>query len=141
METLESVVYVSSATKLLSPQEIAHLLTHARDYNKAHQITGMLIYIGGNFMQYLEGPSDKLDIIYKIILDDHRHKGVIELIRKTITAREFSGWSMAYNTKDADGHTGSIEEKQLITSILSPIEARPGAAQILLHNFWAKNRP
>ena len=55
---LDSLVYVSSAVKLLRPEEIEYLLTRARERNEEYGITGVLLYIGGNFMQYIEGPAD-----------------------------------------------------------------------------------
>jgi hypothetical protein len=50
-----ALVYVSSATKPFSPDELSELLAQARVDNAALGITGMLLYSNGNFMQVLEG--------------------------------------------------------------------------------------
>lgn len=44
---LDSLVYVSSAVKLLSPEEIEYMLTRARERNEEYGITGVLLYIRG----------------------------------------------------------------------------------------------
>jgi hypothetical protein len=84
---LDSLVYVSSAVRLLSLDEISDLLKRARERNKEYGITGVLLYIGGNFMQYIEGPKDNLDVIYKIIREDEQHTGLIMVSREAIENR------------------------------------------------------
>ena len=56
---LESLVYVSSAVRLLNLEEIGYLLRRARERNTEYGITGVLLYVGGNFMQYIEASKKK----------------------------------------------------------------------------------
>jgi hypothetical protein len=95
---LDSLVCVSSPMKLLSPEEIEYLLTRGRERNEEYSITGVQLYIGGNFMQYIEGTAGNLDVIYKIIREDKQYSGIILVTRETIEEREFGDWSMAYDT-------------------------------------------
>ena len=111
---LDSLVYVSSAVKLLTPEEIEYLLTRARERNKKYDITGILLYIGGNFMQYIEGPSDNLEVIFKIIREDKQHSGIILVTREAIEEREFGDWSMAYDTRDIQDYVGAPGDKVLL---------------------------
>jgi hypothetical protein len=136
---LDSLVYVSSAVRLLSLDEIAYLLKRARERNKEYGITGVLLYIGGNFMQYIEGPKDNLDIIYKIIRKDEQHTGLILVSREAIVSRQFGDWSMAYQTKDVEGYVGSPSERQLIEMILELPDDNPSTARIVLHSFWDRS--
>ena len=136
---LDSLVYVSSAVKLLSPEEIEYLLTRARERNEEYGITGVLLYIGGNFMQYIEGPADNLEVIYKIIREDKQHSGIILVTRETIEEREFGDWSMAYDTKDAQGYVGSQDEKALFERNLELPVTNPSTARIVLHSFWNRS--
>ena len=133
---LDSLVYVSSAVRLLSLEEIGYLLKRARERNKEYGITGVLLYIGGNFMQYIEGPKDNLDIIYKIIREDDQHTGLILVSREAIESRQFADWSMAYQTKDVEGYVGSPSERRLIEMILELPNDNPSTARIVLHGFW-----
>ena len=96
---LESIVYVSSATRLLSLDEIQHLLSRSRDRNLQHGVTGVLLYVGGNFMQYIEGPAAGLNVIYRIIQQDELHSGIIEVSREAVEQRQFGDWSMALREK------------------------------------------
>jgi len=136
---LDSLVYVSSAVKLLRPEEIEYLLTRARERNEEYGITGVLLYIGGNFMQYIEGPVGNLELIYKIIREDKQHSGIILVTRETIEEREFGDWSMAYDTKDAQGYVGSQDEKALFERNLELPVTNPSTARIVLHSFWNRS--
>jgi len=136
---LDSLVYVSSAVRLLDVEEISYLLKRARERNKEYGITGVLLYIGGNFMQYIEGPKDNLDIIYKIICEDKQHAGIIMVSRETIEDRQFGDWSMAFQTKDFEGYVGSPSERKLIDMILELPDNNPSAVRIVLHSFWGRS--
>ena len=133
---LDSLVYVSSAVRLLSPAEIEYLLERARERNKEYGITGVLLYIGGNFMQYIEGPKENLDIIFKIITEDEQHTGIILISREAIECRQFGDWSMAYQTRDVQGYVGSPEERRLIEKNLELPDDNPSTARIVLNSFW-----
>ena len=136
---IESLVYVSSATKLLNYEETMYLLKRARERNKEYGITGVLLYIDGNFMQYIEGPKDNLDIIYKIICDDKQHTGIILVSQETIEDRQFGDWAMAFQTKDFEGVVGSPGERTLIDMVLNLPGTNPSEARILLHSFWCRS--
>ena len=137
---LSSLVYVSSAVRPLSLEEISYLLQRARERNKEYDITGVLLYISNNFMQYLEGPKDNLDIIYKIIEEDDQHSGVILIDREAIESRQFGDWSMAYHTTDVEGYVGSPSERKLIEMLLELPNGNPSTARIVLHSFWDRSR-
>jgi hypothetical protein len=136
---LESIVYVSSAVRLLNIEEIGHLLNRARERNKEYGVTGVLLYIGGNFMQYIEGPTANLDIIYSIIQRDENHTGLILVSRETIENRQFGDWSMGFQTKEFEGYVGSPSERKLIDMILELPNNNPSTARIVLHSFWDRS--
>ncbi len=100
-ESLQSLVYVSSATHLFGENELAQLLAHARARNHAAGITGLLLYCEGNFMQALEGPAQAVAEAFTRIGRDSRHHGVTQLSLHAIPGREFAGWDMAYNATTA----------------------------------------
>ena len=51
---------MSSAIIKLSEEELNAILVQARQYNIAHSITGILLYIDGDFLQVLEGKKEHL---------------------------------------------------------------------------------
>ena len=136
---LDSLVYVSSAVRLLSLGEIGHLLTRARERNQEYGITGVLLYIGGNFMQYLEGPKANLDVIYEIIREDEKHTGIILVSREAIQERQFGDWSMGFQTKEFEGYVGSPDERHLIEMILEFPDDNSSTARIVLYSFWKRS--
>ena len=49
------LIYVCSASKEMTEDELLRLLEYARARNLKQNVTGMLLYAGGNFFQALEG--------------------------------------------------------------------------------------
>jgi len=137
---LDSLVYVSSAVRLLNLEEISYLLNRARDRNKEYGITGVLLQIDGNYMQYLEGLKDNLDIIYNIIQEDEQHTGLILIAREAIEVRLFSDWPLAYYAMDGRDDVGSPDERQLIEKMKELPSDNPSTAQIVLKSFWNRGR-
>lgn len=135
---LESIVYVSSAVRLLSLEEISRILMRARERNEKSGVTGILLYIGGNFMQYLEGPGDSLDVIYAIIEQDPHHTGLIQISREAIDSRQFDHWSMAFQTREFEGYVGAPGESRAIDTVLAQASGDPSSAQIVLRSFWER---
>ena len=136
---LNSLVYVSSEVKPLGPEEISHLLNRARARNSEYDVTGVLLYISSNFMQYLEGPEESLDIIYKLIQEDDRHTGLILVDQEKIDSRQFGDWAMAYQTRDVEGYVGSPGERKLIEMLLDLPDENPSPARIVLNSFWNRS--
>ena len=110
---MEYIVYVSTAKRLLTELELVNLLNVARDKNKKYDITGMLLYCEGTFMQVIEGDKDSLSLIYSAIEQDTRHKNIIKLATGKIDKRKFPDWSMAFASvnpetlQDIEGYLSS----------------------------------
>jgi len=95
-ENLVSLVYVSSGTRQMDDSEILDILRASRNKNARLQITGMLLYKDGNFLQVLEGREEALSELMGYIERDNRHRGVITLLKKPLAQRQFPDWSMAF---------------------------------------------
>jgi hypothetical protein len=92
------IVYVSSAVRPFSSDELLALLKRARPRNTVAQVTGLLLYHDGNFMQCLEGPEPQVKATHERILNDPRHYGCITLIKAPATDRLFNDWSMGFRS-------------------------------------------
>jgi hypothetical protein len=138
MTDLQSLVYVSTAVRPLSRPEIDHLLERARARNAQEGVTGVLLYSHGNFMQYLEGPACGLAKVYEVIVADPQHRGIIELVREPIQAREFADWSMAFRSISAFGISNPVGLDAMFSAGLVPTRGTASAAYILLSKFWNK---
>jgi hypothetical protein len=97
---LISILYMSVASDSFGETDIAGLLEHARRRNAAFDVTGLLVYKEGRFMQLLEGPEPAVQDRYAAITHDPRHHDVSSRIREQITSRRFPDWSMAYQPLD-----------------------------------------
>ncbi|MCC8409966.1 BLUF domain-containing protein [Mucilaginibacter sp. UR6-1] len=97
-----NIIYLSTATTLLNDFELAEILSISRDNNVAKQLTGMLLYADGTFMQVLEGEKEEVMRTYHKILLDERHKNVIELAAGPLDTRNFPEWSMGFASVNAD---------------------------------------
>tara|TARA_R110002072_G_scaffold41085_3_gene115800 strand:- start:37416 stop:37820 length:405 start_codon:yes stop_codon:yes gene_type:complete len=87
---------VSRQSYILKDEDISTLLVTCRTKNMRNEITGMLIYFDGTFVQFLEGPKENIDPLFDIISKDKRHQDVILLIDGVSSKREFEDWSMAF---------------------------------------------
>ena len=99
-DQLIQLIYASSAYEQLSETELVEILEVSRRKNAERDITGLLLYRGGNFLQVLEGPASAVDALYQTIANDPRHKGIILIARKAITERDFPNWEMGFTNLD-----------------------------------------
>jgi hypothetical protein len=98
MVSLIQSIYTSASTVDFKEHEIPMLLEAARLKNTRLAVTGVLLYIGGNFFQVLEGESVDVSTLYGSILRDSRHARVREVSRRHIVARDFADWHLGFCT-------------------------------------------
>lgn len=113
---LLSIVYCSTATRPFSDEELASLLEQSRSNNEAQDVTGMLLYRGGEFIQILEGDKDAVENLMARIAEDPRHNDVRVLLEEPLHERRFAEWTMGYqplSTPDSatvDGYRDSFDD-------------------------------
>ena len=95
---LVELLYCSvSETPQLTNVDLDHILASARRRNLAENITGMLLYYRGEFVQILEGEKKSVENMYeKFIGPDPRHTALNKVHQNTISHRSFSEWSMGF---------------------------------------------
>jgi hypothetical protein len=93
---LIQLIYVSAALKLFAPAELRELLRLARIKNQRLDVTGMLLYHQGSFLQVLEGPAAAVNPLLETIGEDQRHHKLMLLLRREIEARNFADWKMGF---------------------------------------------
>lgn len=89
------LIYTSYAT-FSEEIEMKTLLLQAREKNKKKDITGMLLYLNGIFIQLMEGNKSDVLSLYLDIRKDKRHKDVVMLKDGLIENRYFTNWSMGF---------------------------------------------
>ena len=95
-EGLLSILYTSNARAPFGDDDLAALLAQSRASNAARDLTGMLLYRGGRFVQVLEGPEPAVRDLLVTIRQDSRHSDMRVLIEQPIAHREFREWTMGY---------------------------------------------
>lgn len=136
---LISLVYVSLGTDNLTEADLRDILSKSRKNNRQHNITGMLLYRDGFFIQALEGEEEDVNALFDKIIGDKRHRNVVLVYKNAILMRTFGSWSMGFN-KITDNDVIEIEG---FTTFLEDPNAefftdQPSRAATLLDTF--KNR-
>ncbi len=87
--------YISVAEQSVDENELFSILESSCKNNAADNITGMLLFHGGQFLQVLEGPKSAVEACFARIRNDDRHLSVAKLLDEDLPARSFGQWSMA----------------------------------------------
>lgn len=140
---LIQLVYISAATQLHDDATLTDLMQSSSVRNKSVDITGMLLYCDGFFIQVLEGEESTVDTVFSRILKDLRHKDVITILRGPIDERSFAHWSMGFRilalgeTKAHPAYAPLFSEGFAVERFV----ARPGLAVELLSEFGRSSPP
>ncbi|MGD0961733.1 MAG: BLUF domain-containing protein [Methylomonas sp.] len=90
------LIYISSASKRFSEDELVDLLSKSREKNTKLGVTGMLLYKDGNFLQVLEGEETAVMKLFGAIKANSNHQGVTILDKGELAERQFGDWSMGF---------------------------------------------
>jgi hypothetical protein len=94
VKELFELIYQSSALNTFSDEQLESLVSEARNFNVAHDITGLLVFDGKSFLQILEGDKKIVEDLYDRISMDERHCNVNLRWSQHSAERSFSDWSM-----------------------------------------------
>jgi hypothetical protein len=89
-------VYVSSEVYRFTEAQLKDLLEVSRRKNSACDVTGLLLYLSGNFIQLLEGSKEDVLATRARIAADTRHRGMNTLLEGPCEKRDFQDWSMGF---------------------------------------------
>ena len=109
---LFQIVYVSTASADFTRPQLVQLLKESVARNTRAQITGLLLYKDGCFMQALEGEEAAVISLFSRISRDPRHHHVIPLLHEPIQQRFFPNSAMAFHDLergDLKSHAGYSE--------------------------------
>lgn len=125
---LVELLYCSvSVAHSLSNVDIAKILASARRRNLAEDITGMMIYHRGEFVQILEGEKESIENVYeKFIGPDLRHTALNKVHQNTISHRSFSQWSMGFvGAPEIESRMPSTAIGILINTLTDEAKSKP----------------
>jgi Sensors of blue-light using FAD len=128
-------IYASLAVPSFRESDLPLLLEQARSHNATHDLTGMLLYIGGSFFQVLEGAADVVESLREKIRRDPRHSQFTLIINEPIAARDFSDWSMGFSMVDRLAAGELIGENDFFNSASCVSRLDQGRAKLLFLAF------
>ena len=135
MSNLSVIVYRSRAAYLPSDVDLLYLLAHARERNKAANITGVILYDRGHFFQWIEGTNQELGKLWNRIRVDPRHSEVRILADQEIPLRLFEGWNMqlAHRERQHEGISDSFVVAD--AAVLDDLHLNPNRVPSILASF------
>ena len=128
---MHQIVYVSSETQKFSAAQLVELLELSRQRNHDNGITGVLLYLNGNFIQLLEGEKEAIHSTFVRIEADERHRGVNTLWDAACEQRDFPDWSMGFETLEGPSATGIPGYSDFLSAGTSQSEKDSAAMQLL----------
>jgi uncharacterized protein YbgA (DUF1722 family) len=132
------VIYISSATFDLNSSELEIMLHKFRENNQKKGITGLLLYVEGDFIQVLEGVKEQVVQLFTSIKKDPRNRSVITLFEGAIKQNQFPDWRMGF-CKTTYSELGElIDEKEFSKEAFVNYEDH--MAMILINSFVKNHR-
>ena len=95
-DQLIELSYVSQSANDMGILGLMNLLEDAVHKNKRNGITGVLFYDNRIFGQIIEGYPQHVELIWKAISADPRHKELQVLDINPLQKRRFTNWSMKF---------------------------------------------
>jgi len=92
------LIYLSAGVNWFSEKELTDILSISDINNSRNNITGLLLYSEGNFIQLLEGNEQDVKDTFERISKDQRHKGITPIASGAIDKRNFPEWAMGFKS-------------------------------------------
>lgn len=138
MNEITSLVYISRASEEFRTRAARQQLKiYAQTENAKHDITGLLIYCEGHFVQIIEGEAAAIDTLYAKIARDKRHSESKILLRSVTSMRMFSKWSMGIvETEDEPDTQIKLDDRLAAIEALSArMQTEPLLASTFIEAF------
>ncbi len=111
--TIKQLLYVSEMTSNVSSSCVADIVRVARARNLNLGVTGVLIFDGWRFFQYLESEEGHIEELMSSISQDPRHQKLTILYQTTLLGlRRFPRWNMGYALIEQEEALNDISRKQ-----------------------------
>jgi len=109
---------VSEACPDISYTDLENILFSARKRNAEKEITGLLIFRDGFFIQILEGQQSQIKELVGRIIQDRRHKKLHVIGEWNTNKRFFEKWSMSFVDGDLIENIHPFVQKILSDTML-----------------------
>jgi len=133
------LTYASRAASWLKREDLRAIASSAQRRNRTLGLTGLLLFVEGDFLQVIEGPGTAVERLFGVIETDPRNEWVTRLAIERILRRAFDGWSMGcfeVGLREIEG------DAFFVLDIAAP-RVRPrfsGDFSVFLEQFYERNR-
>ena len=137
---LHYLIYTSRSHHHWSEEDLMRLLDTSWTNNRKRNLSGILVYLGDQFIQLLEGKEEDVVGTFSKIRSDGRHKNIQLLLEGRQKTRIFKSWSMGFKSLDFSEFeelTGLTDPKSLFLDENINNQSHP--ALIFLKLFYDKN--
>ncbi len=133
-QSIHHIVYCSQAAQHMDKEALEKIISTAKRHNPRFGITGLLVFGGGIFFQWLEGPRDNVTSLFKIISADPRHFDVVLLTKEDeFRERLFPNWDMEWVAaedisavlEDAMHEASDPQQKNTLSQMLQELNKSP----------------
>jgi len=104
-----AIVYVSTASQNLEKDEIEGILNTSKEWNNDNNITGLLLFSGGNFFQIIEGEKGKILELFEDIQTDKRHHNIMQIFGKEIYKDAYDGYDSDFVAEEENIDTSRFQ--------------------------------
>lgn len=111
------LIYTSRAPRV-TPKDIDEIQAVAERHNSSVDITGILLFGGGQFLQILEGDVGPVAELYARIVTDRRHSDVSCLYFGPAVHRVFPAWGMGVANLECRGTP--LDRARLAAALATP---------------------
>jgi hypothetical protein len=133
---MKQLLYASNTHRDVSDAVLEDILAASRRNNAACDVTGVLLYSEGGFMQVLEGEDAAVAATYARICADKRHWNTMVLLNRD-APRAFGAWSMGFERPLRIGEGMFALTREAIEGRLKP--DAPAEIMALLQTFYRIN--
>jgi hypothetical protein len=117
---LLQIVYISTARQPIDQGMLDSILAASRRNNGRDGISGLLLAGGRRFREALEGSGEAVLGAYGRICTDTRHGALVQLGCRTVDARQFGDWAMAYQDGGMAGPGTDL--RSAVARLIAPID-------------------
>ena len=94
LSPLRTLAYTSKAARDVNDADLRALFARAAEYNGKLDVTGLLLFADGVFIQTIEGHSDDVADVLLRIRNDKSHRVESIFVDETVVCRVYPGWAM-----------------------------------------------
>lgn len=77
-------------------EKLDALIDDAARFNRDAGVSGILLFDGERFLQYMEGPQDGLSVAFSRVLGSTSHSALVEMQRVRVGQRRLPFWPMRW---------------------------------------------